>query len=83
MNWGEAQRQNYTVEATGKFEDLEVPVTRGGWNERTIVGFRIDPGTAANIEAEIDYISFTGIPGEEATVKPVGKLSAVWGRIKN
>lgn len=81
--WAEAQRQNYTVEATGGFEDLEIPITRGGWNERTVVRFRIDPGTQANIEAEIDYISFVGVPGGESPVEPSGKLSAVWGNIKN
>jgi len=82
MSWAEAQHQNFTVEATGKFEDLQIPVTQGGWNKKTIVRFRIDPGTAANIEAEIDYISFTGVPGGKSPVEPNEKLSTVWGKIK-
>ena len=48
---------------------------RGDWNKRTVVGFRIDPGTAAGIEAEIDYISFTGIPNKAKAVDAREKLT--------
>ena len=77
------QRQNFDVNAVDDFEDIEVKLERGGWNERTIIGFRIDPGTAGNIEAEIDYISFTGIPGATLAVNPKGKAATPWGKIKN
>jgi len=80
--WGEAQRQNVTVDSTDKFADMEIQMTRGGWNERTVVRFRIDPGTAANIESEIDYISFIGNPYEKAAVDSSEKLPVVWGNIK-
>lgn len=83
LGWAELQRQNFDVNAVDDFEDIEVKLERGGWNERTIIGFRIDPGTAGNIEAEIDYISFTGIPGATLAVNPKGKAATTWGKIKN
>ena len=83
LGWAELQRQNFDVNAVDDFEDIEVKLERGGWNERTIIGFRIDPGTAGNIEAEIDYISFTGIPGATLAVNPKGKAATPWGKIKN
>ena len=81
--WAELQRQNFDVNAVDDFEDIEVKLERGGWNERTVVGFRIDPGTAGNIEAEIDYISFTGIPGAELATDAKGKAATTWGEIKS
>ena len=83
LGWAELQRQNFDVNAVDDFEDIEVKLERGGWNERTIIGFRIDPGTAGNIEAEIDYISFTGIPGATLAVNPKGKAATTWSKIKN
>jgi hypothetical protein len=76
--WAELQRQNFEVNAEKDFEDIEVKLERGDWNKRTVVGFRIDPGTAAGIEAEIDYISFTGIPNKANTVDAREKLTTTW-----
>ncbi len=81
--WAELQRQNFEVAAVDDFEDIEVKLERGGWNERTVVGFRIDPGTAGGIEAEIDYISFNGNPNEAEAVDPKAKLTTTWGTLKN
>ena len=80
--WAELQRQNFEVNAEKDFEDIEVKLERGDWNKRTVVGFRIDPGTAAGIEAEIDYISFTGIPNKANTVDAREKLTTTWGKLK-
>jgi len=80
----EAQRQNFQVDATGDFEDLEFEMTDGGWPEKSIKGFRLDPGTIAGIEAEIDYISLRGLPeGLEKAVDKAGKLAGTWGSLKN
>jgi hypothetical protein len=35
------------------------------------------------VEAEIDYISFTGPPYPPEAVKPAGKLAVSWGILKN
>jgi hypothetical protein len=78
--WSENQRQNFDVEATGDFVDLEVVMERGGWQERTLTAFRIDPGTSEGIEAEIDYISLIGVP---AAVKVKGKVATSWARLKS
>ena len=82
--YAEAQRQNFQVNASDKFEDLEFVMERGGWQERTITGFRIDPGTVAGVIAEIDYVSLRGIP-DDGTPKAVdynGGLAITWGGIK-
>ena len=78
--WAESQRQNFPVEATGDFVDLEFVMERGGWQERTVTGFRIDPGTVEGIEAEIDYISLKGGP---TAVEANGKITTSWGQLKN
>lgn len=80
--WSENQRQNFEVEATGDFVDLEFVMERGGWQERTVIGFRIDPGTSEGIEAEIDYISLRGVPKTTA-VEASGKITTSWGQLKN
>jgi len=81
--YSERQRQNFQVNATGDFEDLEFEMTEGGWQEKTITGFRLDPGTIAGIEAEIDYISLRGLPeGMLKAVDKVGKLAGTWGSLK-
>ena len=77
--WSENQRQNFEVEATGDFVKLEVVMERGGWQERTVIGFRIDSGTAEAIEAEIDYISLIGPP---TAVEAKGKTATSWGQLK-
>jgi hypothetical protein len=84
--WSENQRQNFDVEATGDFVDVEVVMERGGWQERTVIGFRIDPGTSEGIEAEIDYISLKGHPappGKLTAVETNGKITTSWGQLKN
>ena len=81
--WGEVQRQNFDVNAVDDFEDIEVLLERGGWNLNTVLRFRIDPGTAAGIESEIDYISFTGPPNVPQAVEAKGKLSTAWGAVKS
>ena len=82
--WAETQRQNFDVEATGDFVDLEVVMERGGWQERTVTGFRIDPGTSEGIESEIDYISLKGVPKTvETAVKVSGKIATSWGQLKS
>lgn len=78
--WAETQRQNFDMEATGDFVDLEFVMERGGWQERTVTGFRIDPGVSAGVEAEIDYISLKGAP---TAVEAKGKITTSWGRLKN
>jgi hypothetical protein len=80
--WGEDQRQNYDVPDTGgQFLDAQVMIERGGWQERTVKGFRIDPGTAAGVSAEIDYLGFE--PMLVATsVEPRGRLATSWARLK-
>lgn len=83
QGWNENQRQNYQVNSVDDFEDIEVELTRGGWNERDGIRFRIDPGTAQGVEAEIDYISFTGSPNPDQAVKPTGNIAVTWGSLKN
>jgi len=82
--YAEAQRQNFDVSASDDFEDLEFNMERGGWQERMITGFRLDPGTLAGVEAEIDYLSLRGIPEDVApkAVEYIGKLAVTWGDIK-
>jgi len=80
--WAETQRQNFDVEATGDFVALEVVMERGGWQERTVTGFRIDPGTVEGIEAEIDYISLIGVP-KTTSVEANAKIATSWGQLKN
>ena len=63
--WAEFTRQNFEVNSEKEFE---VKLKRGNWNKRTIVGFRLNPGATAGIEAEIDYISFTGSPNKGKAV---------------
>ena len=63
----------YIIQKDGKWAELprqnfEVKLKRGNWNKRTIVGFRLNPGATAGIEAEIDYISFTGSPNKGKAV---------------
>jgi len=79
--WSENQRQNFPVEATGDFVDLEFVMERGGWQERTVTGFRIDPGTSEGIEAEIDCISLLGLCETAVTAK--GKVATSWARLKS
>jgi hypothetical protein len=80
----EAQRQNFPVSQSDDFEDLEFVMLEGGWQDRMITGFRLDPGTLANVEAEIDYLSLRGIPEDVApkAVEYTGKLAVTWGDIK-
>ncbi|MFQ6039834.1 MAG: hypothetical protein ACE5PV_03175 [Candidatus Poribacteria bacterium] len=78
--WAETQRQNFEVEATDDFVDLEFVMERGGWQERTVTGFRIDPGVSEGVEAEIDYISLKGAP---TAVETNGKIATSWGKLKN
>ncbi|HIE26221.1 TPA: hypothetical protein EYP66_02925 [Candidatus Poribacteria bacterium] len=81
--WNENQRQNYEVKSVDDFEDIEVEITRGGWDKRDGIRFRIDPGTAQGVEAEIDYISFTGPPNPVESVQPEGNIAVTWGNLKN
>lgn len=82
--YSERQRQNFQVNKTDDFQDLEFKMETGGWKEKTITGFRLDPGTAAGIEAEIDYLSLRSIPGGVVpkAVEYNGKLAVRWGAIK-
>jgi hypothetical protein len=79
-SWREDQRQNFEAPATGDFVALEFVMERGGWQERTVTGFRIDPGVSEGIEAEIDYISLNGAP---ASVEASGKTAISWGQLKD
>lgn len=81
--WNENQHQNFDVNSVDDFEDIEVEMTQGGWDKRHEIRFRIDPGTALGVEAEIDYISLTGPPNQEEAVKPAGKLAVSWGHLKS
>jgi hypothetical protein len=82
--YSEAQRQNFPVSASDDFEDLEFVMMEGGWQERMITGFRLDPGTLADVEAEIDYLSLRGIPEDVApkAVEYMEKLAVTWGDVK-
>ena len=81
--WNENQRQNYEVKSVDDFEDIEVEITRGDWHKRDGIRFRIDPGTAQGVEAEIDYISFIGPPNPVKAVKLAGNIAVTWGSLKN
>ena len=81
--WGEVMRQNFDVPAGADFQDIEVELERGGWQDSDIKVFRIDPGTAAGIEVEFDYISFTGPPEGVKAVDPHAKLATQWGRLRD
>jgi hypothetical protein len=80
----EAQRQNFPVSESDDFEDLEFVMVEGGWQDRMITGFRLDPGTLAGVEAEIDYLSLRGIPEDVApkAVEYTRKLAVTWGDIR-
>jgi len=83
-NWSEAQHQDFTVDAVDEFQDIEVDITAGDWQKKTILRFRIDPGTSPGVVAEIDYISFRGPVGEREAqaLSPGGKLAILWARLK-
>ena len=80
----EAQHQNFDVSASDDFEDLEFVMVEGGWQDRMITGFRIDPGNLAGVEAEIDYLSLIGIPEgvNPKALEYIGKLAVTWGDMK-
>jgi len=82
--WSEAQHQDFIVEAVDKFEDLAVEITAGGWQDKTILRFRIDPGTSPGVMAEIDYISFSEPipPGGAYPVRLKSSLPLLWGELK-
>lgn len=81
--YSERQRQNFQVAASDDFLDLEFVMENGGWQDEVVTGFRLDPGTAAGVEAEIDYLSLRGIPeGIEQAVESNGKLAVTWGELK-
>ena len=83
LAWGEVMRQNFDVPAGDDFQDIEVELERGGWQDGDVKIFRIDPGTAAGVVAEIDYISFTGPPEGVKAVDPQAKLATQWGRFRD
>jgi len=79
----ERQVQNFPVNASDDFLDLKFTMTLGGWQEEEIRGFRLDPGTLAGVEAEIDYLSLRGVPGGKTkAVEHNGKLAVTWGKMK-
>jgi len=79
--WGEVQRQNFDVADTGgSFKDITVKMERGGWQEHNVKVFRLDPGTAAGVSAEIDYLGFE--PMTTTAVQPDGKAAATWAELK-
>jgi hypothetical protein len=81
--WSENQRQNFQVNASDDFLDLEFKMTEGGWQTKTIKGFRLDPGTIAGVEAEIDYLSLRGVAsGKPKAVEYKSKLAITWGEVK-
>lgn len=82
LDWGEAKRQGFEVQGGADFQDIEVVLERGGWQNGYIKVFRIDPGATAGVAAAIDYISFTGPPGTIA-VAPHATLATEWGRMKS
>ncbi len=82
LDWGEAKRQGFEVQGGADFQDIEVVLERGGWQDGHIKVFRIDPGATAGVTAAIDYISFTGPPGTIA-VAPHATLATEWGRMKS
>jgi hypothetical protein len=82
LGWGEVMRQNFDVPAGVDFQDIEVVLERGGWQDDDVKIFRIDAGTAAGVIAEIDYISFTGPPEGAQAVDPTAKLATQWARLR-
>jgi hypothetical protein len=81
--YSEAQRQNFQVDASDDFLDLQFKMTEGGWQSKTITGFRFDPGTIAGVEAEIDYLSLRGVAsGKPKAVEYKSKLAITWASIK-
>ncbi len=83
LAWGEVMRQNFDVPAGEDFQDIEVELERGGWQDGDVKIFRIDAGTAAGVVAEIDYISFTGPPEGVKAVDAQAKLATQWATIKH
>lgn len=83
-HWSEAQHQDFMVEAVDEFKDLAVEITAGGWQSKTILRFRLDPGTSPGVIAEIDYISFNGPipPGGVYPVRLKSSLPLLWGELK-
>jgi len=80
--YSERQQQTFQVNAVDNFQDIQFKMETGGWKEELIKGFRLDPGTAAGIEAEIDYISLRGVPGGPKALIDDGKLAVTWGKIR-
>lgn len=82
--YSERQRQNFQVDAIDDFQDLEFNMEEGGWKKEKIRGFRLDPGTIAGVEAEIDYLSLRGVPSGVApkAIDYKGKLALTWGAVK-
>lgn len=81
--YSERQRQNFLVNTSDDFVDLQFKMTEGGWQEEEIRGFRLDPGISAGVEAEIDYISLRGVPGKpKSVVQYKEKLTTTWGKMK-
>jgi hypothetical protein len=81
--WSENQRQNFQVDTSDDFVDLQFKMTDGGWQTKTIRGFRLDPGTVAGVEAEIDYISLRGVASDKPkAVQYKSKLAITWGEVK-
>ena len=77
--WSEAQHQNFDVQASDDLVNISIVMENGGWQEHTVNHFRLDPGTAVGVIAEIDYISL------ESPVSPVesrGKLPVLWSELK-
>ena len=72
----EEQSQEFRVEASKDFVDIEFKMQWGGM----IKGFRIHPGTTENRLTEIDYVSLRGA----IIVTPAPRrLATTWGRIKD
>jgi hypothetical protein len=80
----ENQHQNIQIDSVDEFKDFEFKMIEGGWNKKTIKGFRLDPGTASGVEAEIDYLSLRGVPAgvKKAAVDSNDKLAITWGSLK-
>ena len=83
LAWGEVMRQNFDVPAGADFQDIEVVLERGGWQDDDVKIFRIDAGTAAGVVAEIDYISFTGPPEGVKAVDARAKLATQWAKLRD
>jgi hypothetical protein len=83
LAWGEVMRQNFDIPAGDDFQDIEVVLERGGWQDDDVKIFRIDAGTAAGVAAEIDYISFTGPPAGAKAVDAHEKLATQWAALRD